>query len=277
MGGSGMIFILSDDVVVKIIRRRYQDEARRAHENEQASFALLEEYGPPCPYLIPCLYRIPPATFTMRAPGTLQGVIASGKYGPEDTHRWMGQLCGGAAYLARAGLAHGDLRPDNLLIDRNRNLRITNLGSALPVGSRLPVGNEPFARLLSQEDGDGAGSYGWAGPGTETFAIGSIFYGLTRGFYPYAREGFDVPTLMKKFKAREFPELGISSDDEIIRKCWHGRYSSVAELELEFRCMKGGGEWYRFEVEAVERLEQLKADCESWASAGGVEGLPIPP
>ena len=59
--------------------------------------------------------------------------------------------------MERQSYAHGDLRPDNLLIDQNGNLRIHDFGSALPVGSRLPVGTEPFARLLSKDDGKGRG------------------------------------------------------------------------------------------------------------------------
>ena len=87
-------------------------------------FVFLEMYGH-SPYLIPCLYQIPPMTFLMRAPLTLMVVIALGKFRPEDTYRWMGQLDGGG------GDSLGDLRPDNLLIDGNRNLGITGLGSAL--------------------------------------------------------------------------------------------------------------------------------------------------
>lgn len=47
-----------------------------------------------------------------------------------------------------------------------------------------------------------------------------------------------------------------------------GKYSSVANLELELGDMKGGEESYRFEVKAAEWLEQLRVDCESWASSG---------
>lgn len=116
------------------------------------------------------------------------------------------QLCGGAAFLESHGYVHGDLRPDNLLIDKNGNLRIHDLGSSLPVGNQLPVAAEPFGRLLSREGRKGR-RYGLAGPYTENFAIGSIFYNLTRGHYPHAREGYDVPTLMKMFQRKEFPQI----------------------------------------------------------------------
>ncbi len=98
----------------------------------------------------------------------------------------MGQICGGAAFLEREGLAHGDLRPDNILVDQKGNLRIHDLGSALAVGDFLPVGTEPFARLLIGDDDKGAGTYCEAGAASENFAIGSILYSLTRGHYPYA-------------------------------------------------------------------------------------------
>jgi serine/threonine protein kinase len=149
-----------------------------------------------------------------------------------------GQLCGGAAFIEQQGYAHGDLRPDNLLLDQNGNLRIQDFGAPLSIGRRLPVGTEPFARLLSKEDGKSRG-YGLAGAYSENFAIGSIFYSLTRGHYPYALEGHDVQTLMGMFQQKEFPQLTGSTEDGVISMCWYGKYQSVTELEQVFRDIAG--------------------------------------
>ena len=270
MGAYGLIYKLSDLVVVKIPRRKIED-AEEEFANEQKMFKILDRKSP---YIIPCIYQTPSATFMLRAVRDLRDVISSKIYSyvQRKVVRWMGQLCGGAAFMEKQGYAHGDLRPDNLLIDQNGNLRIHDLGSSLPVGNQLPVATEPFGRLLSKEEGKGRG-YGLAGPYTENFAIGSIFYSLTRGHYPYAREEYDVPTLMKMFQRKEFPRLSDSTEDGIISRCWNGEYGTVAELEQVFKDMEGGGEWYLFPAESEEWVTERRRECERWAAAGGVDEL----
>ncbi|KAF2245222.1 hypothetical protein BU26DRAFT_386601, partial [Trematosphaeria pertusa] len=264
-GATSRIYRLSDSIVVKLPHNL--EDAKEAHANEQQAFETLENYGR-SPYLIPCICRVPFATFLMSASNTLLGIIQSTKCGPEDTYRWMGQLCGGVAFMERCRLSHCDLRPENLLTDKNGNLRINDLGSMISTGKRLPVGTEPYARRLSKEDGKGHGSYGWAGASTETFAIGSIFYSLTRGFYPYADQNLDRQSLEKKLQNKEFPQLSDSENDIIIWKCWNGLYQSVAELEQVFRDLGDGTEWYWFEGETEEWLKERRAECEKWISAG---------
>lgn len=270
VGAYGLVYKLSDLVVVKI--QRDSKDAVEAFANEQKVFGLL---GRQSPYLIPCIYQTPSATFMMRASRDLRDVINSKSYNyrSDIAARWMGQLCGGAAFMEKQGYAHGDLRPDNLLIDRNDNLRIHDFGSTLPVGNRLPTGTEPFARLLSKDDGEGRGTYGWAGAYTENFAIGSIYYSITRGYYPYAREKYNQKTLMGMCQRKEFPQLTDSIEDRVISMCWYGMRKSVAELEQVFRNMAGGTEWYLFDAETDEWVTERLEECVTWASAGGVDSL----
>ncbi|CAD0056144.1 unnamed protein product [Aureobasidium pullulans] len=82
----------------------------------------------------------------------------------QDIDRWMEQLCDVAATLERLGLAHNDIRPGNMLLDAERNLKLADL------------------------DRIDAGSYGKVGARTEIFAIGSVFYSLLRGYEPYETE-----------------------------------------------------------------------------------------
>jgi len=83
-----------------------------------------------------------------------------------------------------------------------------------------------------------------AGPYSENFAIGSIFYSFTCGNYPYAPEAYDVPTLIH------------SIEDGIISVCWHGGYATVAGLEQVFGDMMDGTEWYLFPADADEWVAQ---------------------
>jgi hypothetical protein len=63
-----------------------------------------------------------------------------------------------------------------MLLDANRDLRLSDLDRGMKIGEDIAVLTEPFGRLLDQKDGVGAGTYGKAGARTETFAIGSVYY-----------------------------------------------------------------------------------------------------
>ncbi len=249
--------------------RRLKDSAEE-FANEQMTFRLL---GQKSPYLITCFFTAPgAATFMLRAANDLKAVILARSYvyNQQVGLRWMGQICGGATFLEPQSLAHGDLRPDNILVDQHGNLRIHDLGSALAIGDFLPTGTEPFARMLIKIEGRG---YGQAGAITENFAIGSTIYSIKRGHYPYADEK-NRQNLRNMLKNKQFPPLTDSVEDGIISTCWEGGYRSVAELEQAIRDMGGGTEWYSFDVEDKEWIKERKDECTAWVEAGGLKNLP---
>jgi hypothetical protein len=51
-------------------------------------------------------------------------------------------------------------RLHNILVDGSGNMQLYDFGSTLPVGNPLLTGTKPFARLISKEEGKGAGTYG---------------------------------------------------------------------------------------------------------------------
>jgi len=269
VGASALIYLLDNDIVLKVPRLQKKD-AIQAHDSEQRAFEILERYGR-SPYLIPCIYRASNATFILRCVRTFKDVIDRGGYEMQDVYRWIGQLSGGAAFIKLHNLGHCDLRPDNLGVDKAGNLRIIDFGSALPIGQRLPVGTEPFARMLSREDGKGAGSYGWVGAYTECFAIGSIFYSFIRGYYPYANDKLDARELQKRCLQKDFPPLTDSDDDAVIANCWYGKYESIAQLEQVFRNKYDGTEWYRFDSETDEWITERQALCAAWINDGNLQ------
>lgn len=251
-------------------------------EQENIDFLVGDSgYGrpQPTPYLIPYLFKVPnKATFMMRAKTDLRFVLIR-DYVPDmdRTTRWMGELCAGIVFLERKGLVHGDLRPDNVLVDHNDHVRIHDFGHAtMPIGTNHFGISEPFGRQLGPDEGVDVDKYdyGIAGPRTECFALGSIFYSLLRGYHPYAKENYDSKTLMRKFSLKEFPVLGaFPEEDKIISRCWNNHYKSVAELEQVFRDMKDGTEWYRFEPEDEVWLAEQRCKCEEWAATDGLDVL----
>ena len=287
IGATGAVYQLNAFIAVK--KARSGEDEETDHANEQAIFAFLET-RPPIPYSIRCLYRTPKNTFLELVPNGSLAMLLN-KYQQrghpnfyqvlkvtqsidlQDIYRWMTQLCIAAAGLERNGLCHGDIRPGNLLLDTDCNLKLCDFDRVTKVGEDIVVAGSPFARLLNKEDGPDAGSYGKSGARTETFAIGSIFYTLLRGHEPYETESWGSehgPILIKKFQRREFPLLTNSTEDAIIHKCWNEKYHSVSHLLAD---VAGSDKQDEPGSEDQEWLKLRQLECKEFIQSGLVDSL----
>ena len=151
---------------------------------------------------------------------------------------WMNDLAQAAAFLESLNLAHGDLRPENILLDRNR-LKLSDFDCTAEVGTDFEACIGPYGRVLnSNETNEGPrGSSGLLGPRTEQFALGSLYYLINYGFEVYGDRCLTEdprehgPKVVDLLQNMEFPNLnGDILIDDIIDKCWHNKYTTVAEL-----------------------------------------------
>ncbi|KAI1910190.1 hypothetical protein LOZ12_006283 [Ophidiomyces ophidiicola] len=100
----------------------------------------------------------------------------------------------------------------------------------------------PYGRVLgSNESKYGLrGSAGLLGPRTEQFALGSLYYLINYGFEVYGDQRLTQdlndhgPEVVRLLQEMEFPKLdGDARLDEIIDKCWHNKYATIAELAVD--------------------------------------------
>ncbi|EEP79066.1 predicted protein [Uncinocarpus reesii 1704] len=154
---------------------------------------------------------------------------------------WMNDLSHGFTFLESLNLAHGDLRPENVLLDRNR-LKLSDFDSTAEIGSEFEACIAPYGRLLCSEGGAYQGTAGFLGPRTEQFALGSLFYLINYGFEVYGDQCFGDdpsgkehgPVVLDLLQKMIFPELNREPEiDSIIRRCWYGEYKTVAELAMD--------------------------------------------
>ncbi|DAA76550.1 TPA_exp: hypothetical protein A8136_7227 [Trichophyton benhamiae CBS 112371] len=119
----------------------------------------------------------------------------------------MNDLAWGVAFLESLNLAHGDLRPENILLDRNR-LKISDFDCTSEFGSGFDTCLCPYGRLLNSEETDQGR--------------------LVDDPYEHG------PKVMELLQDMKFPKLnGDPLIDDIINKCWHNRYRTLAELATQ--------------------------------------------
>ncbi|GLI79002.1 hypothetical protein PoHVEF18_007324 [Penicillium ochrochloron] len=96
----------------------------------------------------------------------------------------------------------------------------------------------PYGRILNSNEADQGedGAFGFLGPRTEQFAIGSIYHLINYGFEVYGdrcltEDPYDHgPKVVELLRDMEFPKLdGNPLINDIIGKCWHNKYVKVAD------------------------------------------------
>jgi hypothetical protein len=151
---------------------------------------------------------------------------------------WMNDLAQAVAFLESLNLAHGDLRPENILLDRNR-LKLSDFDCTAEIGSDFEACMAPYGRILNGDESDQGrrGTSGFLGPRTEQFALGSLYYLINYGFEVYGDRCLTDdpkehgPELVNLLQNMDFPKLdGDPLIDDIIENCWHNKYTTIAEL-----------------------------------------------
>lgn len=139
----------------------------------------------------------------------------------------MNDLAQGVAFLGSLNLAHGDLRPENILLDRSR-LKLSDFDCTAKFGTDLKTCPSPYGRVLNSNEADQGipGTAGVLGPRIEQFALSSLYYYLNYGFEVYGDkcltdDPFDHgPKVMDLLQMMKFPKLdGDPLIDDIIDKC----------------------------------------------------------
>lgn len=151
---------------------------------------------------------------------------------------WMNDLAQAAAFLESLNLAHGDLRPENILLDRDR-LKLSDFDCTAKTGTNYEACMAPYGRLLNINESDQGecGTPGFLGPRTEQFALGSLYYLINYGFEVYGDRCLTEdpyehgPKVVELLQSMEFPDLGGNPlIDNIIDNCWHNKYVTISEL-----------------------------------------------
>lgn len=247
ISGHSVVLQVSPEIAAKICLRPGDDRLR----NEQAIFKLLDQSE--CPHLVRCFFRGADVTFLeLLAHGTLHDRLSVDK--PRPVLRWMLQLSSAAACLEALGYAHGDINPRNILLDAHDQVKLIDFDHAFTIGHGLDVGYEPYVRQHREML---AGVFGAAGPATEQFTLGSVFWYMTRGSELYAE--LPGPEQVDRLLDGIFPATDPQDPiDRIIGNCWNGHYVRVADLVEDITSVLGLEKQSRHMMSAGQRRDRMR-------------------
>ncbi|MFO0985619.1 MAG: protein kinase, partial [Planctomycetota bacterium] len=235
-GGSAEVYEgthigLSKKVAIKVLKRAYAGTAEHAHRfvEEARRVARLEH-----PHIVQVFnvgyeknrYFI---VYQFVEGRTLAELLA--RYGklPPDRARYIAAACAaGLSEAHRHGIIHRDVKPENILVGRNRIVKVTDFGIAKDLRSGSPANTEPgmgtYLYLAPEQERDGP-----IDQRCDVYSLGLVLrYMLTGQKPPEGHRYVDIPS------PREAnPEIGESLSAVVVKmlaKNTDERYGSMKDV-----------------------------------------------
>jgi serine/threonine protein kinase len=148
-GGYGHIFRLPDTaIVVKIAHRIVNGtagEETRVAENLEILRRESSLYGalatkPPHPNIVEYFLSTDIAIFMKFEPDNLERRLSRREATPipeERQSRWIKEIVSAASWLETLDYFHGDLRPENILLDETEHVKLCDFGRVRKRGSKV--------------------------------------------------------------------------------------------------------------------------------------------
>lgn len=154
----------------------------------------------------------------------------------------------GLRYAHERGIVHRDIKPENILLTREGTPKITDWGLAKALADAKHTGVISFSLSYAAPEQLAPNLYGEAGPWTDIYQLGVLFYELVSGRLPFTGSGMGEVTHAILHTTAVPPDLtgkGAGPVIAIIEKCMkkkpQDRYGSIEVLlaDLDFLDRKG--------------------------------------
>ncbi len=279
VGGMGTVYLARDlrlgrRVAIKVMRLGGQDAKARARLtqlflSEARATARLNHPNVVTIHQVGQWRGQPYLVLELLDGDALNDRIAKGRPSVTEAIRWMAEICRGLIHAHGQGLIHRDLKPQNVFLTEDGQVKVVDFGLATFDASRVEskrVRHSTMSNLNTVEaSGTISGSPAYMAPEqwrgqpqderTDIWACGVMIYQLLVGALPFAKPLMILTDSRTPLPSQQVPGLA-KGLDAIVDRCLQrepaARYASARELleallAIEGATRKGqGGEPYRF-------------------------------
>ncbi|KAF2741755.1 hypothetical protein M011DRAFT_413925, partial [Sporormia fimetaria CBS 119925] len=236
------------------------EESSERIESEKAVYRVLMQHRRP--NIVDGILIASEGIFMRRENMTLETRLqASSSVAPNKQVQWIRQLASALAWIEQLGYVHGDVRPENILLDTNENIRLGDFDAAVKIGDQVAVASEPYIRLGENYE------LPIAGPASEQYALASCMYYIRFGHIPYHE--LEPQARGRRLDRGDFPSTAPDAVfGGLIQDCWNGCYGSMRLVEQKIAAlMRDHGVVQDSFLGQTERttddlLYALRAECE---------------
>jgi serine/threonine protein kinase len=125
--------------------------------------------------------------------GSLGAYLASGALGASEAVRIAQQVCGALIEAHGAGVLHCDLKPDNILLDAQFQVRLCDFGQSRMSHEQSPALGTLYYMAPEQADLEAIPDARW-----DVYAVGALLYHMLTGQPPYREQ-----SIQKKLEQAE--------------------------------------------------------------------------
>ncbi len=172
--------------------------------------------------------------------------LADGPLSPREAAEVMAKVAEAIEYAHCRGVIHRDLKPGNILLDRNGNPRVTDFGLAKKVegDSGLTASGQIMGTPSYMPPEQAGGNRGEVGPAADVYALGATLYALVTGRPPF-QAATAMDTLLQVIGEEPVPPRRLNAMiprdlETICLKCLEkepgNRYASAAAMREDLRC-----------------------------------------
>lgn len=267
-GSGGQVFSISKHVVFKCptdFHNPAPDQLEEIKEsagrisNEISTHKVLMKY--PHSNIVRCILCVPEGFFMERMGMTLQARIDHQSEHDAPSIRtqacWITQITSALSWLEGLGRAHGDLRPSNILLTADDDVRLADFDASVKIGEELLVASEPFCKL------DRYFKLPNAGPSSEQFALASCIYTIRFGHIPFCE--LEAPDRVRRLMNHNYPST--ENDEEfgsMTLRCWLGQYESINDVYKEIKARDEAKCVSDIPVDSFPQMSSLLAECEAF-------------
>ncbi|OAQ99890.1 hypothetical protein LLEC1_02382 [Akanthomyces lecanii] len=153
--------------------------------------------------------------------GSLDAYLASGAVIAQSQQLdWCLQATEGIAFLHSSGVIHGDIKPENMVLDDNMCVRIIDF-SGSSIDGLLPLCLETARYFLPRPEPT-------CSVQTDLFALGSSIYHIMQRAPPYKE--LDTDEIENRYARQDFPEVTNVFCGSITAACWRQEIESASAI-----------------------------------------------